>query len=502
MAFRHRAQLYDPIQPIHVLIAVLIVAVGAWLRYRGALGDLWLDEIWSLNHAASMNAWHEAFWKVIHDNNHPLNTVYLYLVGDGKEPWVYRLLSIIAGTLSILVAGWAMARDGAGRMLTAMLLVAVVYPLVHFGSEARGYGLMVLFSYIAFIAVDRARERPQNMRWLFGLAVMLGATSHLAILPIVFMMGLAYMVREWRAGRTFWDAIKVTFWFCAPAAFGLAIVGAGLGYGFDHISSAWYGGRAASCPDQGCFVAALDDIARYASGGFGQEHVGLHAGLMAIFTIGIVLGLMMARHGRAYLYLMIFLGAPLIYLALGQPNVPYGRYFIGVFAFVPLILADAMGALRARSKAGRILMGAALLTFITANAWSVTSFHKIGRGQYGKVFEIITQNSGQTPFSIGSDHIFRFSMVFDHMAKRAELGSPIVYVRPEEIIQKRPEWFVRVQRQSSAPPPSNICLGDETTETVVVMYKLITSSLHWGMSGMPWDVYHRQPVSAAHCYKG
>ncbi|MBL4613558.1 MAG: hypothetical protein JKY27_01605, partial [Magnetovibrio sp.] len=282
MAFGHRAQISDPIRPQHIVIAVLIVVTGAWLRYRAAQGDLWLDEIWSLQLVSNMSAWHEAFWKVTHDNNHPLNTVYLYWIDDGREPWVYRMLSIVAGTLSIVFAGWAVMRDGAGRMLITMLLAALLYPLVQFGSEARGYALMILFATIAFCAVDRARHNPYRIRWLFGFAVMMGAASHLAILPIALMMSVAYGLREWHAGRNLWGALKVTMYFSAPAAGGLSVVGSGIAYGLNHLTTGWYGGRGASCPSEGCFIAALDEITRFTTGGFGEGLAGLHAGLIAI----------------------------------------------------------------------------------------------------------------------------------------------------------------------------------------------------------------------------
>ena len=499
MGFGHRAHQNDPIRPFHALIAVLIVAVGAWLRGRGAGGDLWLDEIWSLNLATAMSAWHEALWKVIHDNNHPLNTIFLYLAGPDREPWVYRLSAIVAGTLSIVAVGWVMMRDGAGRMLSAMLLVAVLYPLVHFGSEARGYALMILFAYIAFGAVDQARDNPHRVRWLFGGAVMLGAASHLSILPIALMMAAAYGLREWGAGRTLWQAIKITFWFSAPAAGGLALVGGGIVYGLNQPADmGWYGGGATTCPEVGCFIAAWDQIVHFSTGGFGEGLAGLHAGLFAILMAGTVLGLLVVRQGRGYLYAAILIGAPLTYLALGQPSSPYGRYFIGVFAFAPLVVSDVVGELRTRSIVGRVLAGGALLALISANAWAATQFHKIGRGHYTKAFETISESTPGDTLSIGSDMTFRFSTVFDHVAKRAGTDKAIRYVEPGDVSRARPDWLVIVLKTESTLLDA-ICLGGGDSTNAPVVYRLGGVFTAWGLSGETWGVYHRLSARPPRC---
>lgn len=495
--FGHRAHLQDPIRPVHILAAALIVAAGVWLRYRSALGDLWLDEIWSLNFAATMTAWHEAFWKVAHDNNHPLNTVYLYLIGQGREPWLYRVASIVAGGLSIAAAGWALSREGAGRMLVAMLCVAVVYPLVHFGSEARGYALMILFGFIAFGTVDRARDNPVHRRWLFGLAVMLGAASHLAILPIAFMMSIAYGLREWRAGRSLWDAIKITFWFSAPAAGGLAIVGGGIVYGLEHATAGWYGGRATTCPDEGCFIAAWDELVRFASGGFGEGLIGLHGGLFAILIIGAVLWLMMVGQSRAYLYAALFIGTPAIYLALGQPNVPYGRYFIGLFAFAPLVLADVMSEVRGRSKLLHRMMGVALLVLITANIWSITQFQRIGRGDYSRAYNLIVNNSKSDPITIGSDMTFRLVTVFDHLNTQSATPRTIAYTDPQNVSKERPDWLVTVMVEPDKMLDA-ICLGG-TEDIRPVVYRLGGVFPYWGLSGTHWGVYRQVAVPWTKC---
>lgn len=495
--FGHRAHGNEPLQPLHWFLALAIVGLGLGLRLQSAGGDLWQDEIWSLNHAAAMTAWHEAFWKVIHDNNHPLNTLYLYLLGPDREPWLYRLSAVFAGGLSIIAAGWAVAHGRAPRLLLAMLLTAVLYPLVHFGSEARGYGSMILFAYLAFIAVDRSRNPTDGARWLFGLAVTLGALSHFSILPIVFAMSIAYGLGRLRSEKRFWTAVHDTLRFCAPASGGLAVIGALVIYGLQHSTQYWFGGRDSVCPDQGCFVGAVDEIIRFGTGGFGPETSGLHAGLFAILGFGAIVGLIFMGHRRALLYLAIFGGTPLIYKALGQPDVAYGRYFIGIFAFIPLLVADTIWELRMRSGFGRVLGAILVLALMAANTWGLMRFQDDKRGQYRAAYTLITETSTHAPLTIGSDQAFRVAMVFDYLKHKNGLQTKIVYTAPENIARDKPEWLILVMRQYGPARPE-VCLTTSDAAPTAVLYELVKTFAHWGLAGADWDVYRRieQPLTA------
>ncbi|MBL4615914.1 MAG: hypothetical protein JKY27_13735, partial [Magnetovibrio sp.] len=250
-----------------------------------------------------------------------------------------------------------------------------------------------------------------------------------------------------------------------------------------------------SCPSEGCFIAALDDITRFTTGGFGEGLAGLHTGLIAIVIIGAVLWLMMVGQGRAYLYAAIFIGTPLIYLALGQPNVPYGRYFIGIFAFLPLIIADVMGEIRARSKPGHLLMAMALLALISANTWSLTQFQRSGRGQYSEAFNFIINNSPAGPLTIGSDMTFRLAMIFDHLAQKT--ARTIHYIQPQNVSNKKPAWLVTVLVKPEKMVDS-ICL-DTKEGAHPVVYRLAGVYPYWGLSGTPWGVYRLVDMAWTKC---
>jgi hypothetical protein len=69
-----------------------------------ARGDLWLDEIWSLY--LLRNAKH--LWDVLsiqHDNNHILNSAWLFWTGPHGSSFSCRLLSIVSGSAAAAAMG-------------------------------------------------------------------------------------------------------------------------------------------------------------------------------------------------------------------------------------------------------------------------------------------------------------------------------------------------------------------------------------------------------------
>src|SRR5512135_3181929 len=58
-----------------------MVLVGAVLRALAARGDLWLDEIWSIEWARKAGSFLGVFTNVHVDNNHYLNTLFLRALG-------------------------------------------------------------------------------------------------------------------------------------------------------------------------------------------------------------------------------------------------------------------------------------------------------------------------------------------------------------------------------------------------------------------------------------
>jgi len=494
MSFSRSTSDPSTLNPAHMTVATAIILVGAWLRLRGAFGEMWFDEIWSYNIAMGLESWHEAFWKQPKDNNHPLNTLWLYLMGPGREMWVYHLFSVITGTASIFVAGWIAARKGSrrspSRLLVTMLLVAVLYPYINFGSEARGYAPMMLFTVLAYGAVEPPDTKAYVARWGYGLAGLLAVLSHLAAVPVLVALSLCFAIRQRLQGHSFVHALHATVRLNAPLVAGLLVFVSGILYGA-HLNGnvIQFGGSTLTCLDKNCFVTALDEMTRFTVGGFGEKASGLYSGLYLIMILGSVLWLAAIGNRRALPLGLILLGVPLLFFAANQPALPHGRYFLAVFAFVPFLVAEVMGELLKRGFAARMFCSVALIALVGANAVAVKNFLAIGRGNTNPAFAYILENSTIQPITIGTEMKYQLKTVMDFVQHRqAPDHSTIDIIKFKNIPDKKPEWLVSVTIHTQNLP-AQACTGG-------LLYTLVHGYGHWGMAGSTWGLYRLSPSPA------
>src|ERR1700731_1425164 len=91
-----------------VLAALLL---GAILRLACLPAEFWLDEIWSYDLSRQAGSLLGIF-TVKHDNNHHLNTLWLWLCPDGASWSLYRMHSLLAGLAGIVLAALFAKRWG------------------------------------------------------------------------------------------------------------------------------------------------------------------------------------------------------------------------------------------------------------------------------------------------------------------------------------------------------------------------------------------------------
>ncbi|NJL58470.1 MAG: hypothetical protein HC887_01260 [Desulfobacteraceae bacterium] len=117
-----------------------VFLLSSALIISAARGDLWLDEIWSLSFALTSHSLTDIFTQFRHDNNHVLNTLFLYCIGEQKMLWVYRLFSVVSGIGSVFLGAYIAKKNwGYPEALCSAVLIGTSYPLVIYYSEARGY---------------------------------------------------------------------------------------------------------------------------------------------------------------------------------------------------------------------------------------------------------------------------------------------------------------------------------------------------------------------------
>src|SRR4029077_19307910 len=141
-------------QLFYLASCIVVFVVATLLRVRGAMNDLWLDEIWSLDLVREIRSPIEVFTKIHHDNNHYLNSLFMYFTGQRGNWPGYRIPAVVAGCGTVILAWLIGLRRNKSAALFSMLIVAFSYVLVLYSSEARGYGSLIFFCFLCFLSLQ------------------------------------------------------------------------------------------------------------------------------------------------------------------------------------------------------------------------------------------------------------------------------------------------------------------------------------------------------------
>jgi len=206
------------------------VSVGLGLRLLAAAGGaLWADEAWSLLLAVDAGTPLRVFTSINHDNNHHLYSLWLQAIGMHAPPLLARAPAIAAGTLTIVVAAMIGARRSPAAAVIAALLFAVAPILVTYGSEARGYSMMLLAAMSMLLLLDRwlDGDTPKPPVLVLAVIALLGMLSHLTMVAFVgFFVAWVFLVRRSEHGPS--EALRTTARVLGPAMAVCALVIAGV----------------------------------------------------------------------------------------------------------------------------------------------------------------------------------------------------------------------------------------------------------------------------------
>ena len=353
---------------------------GLMLRIAAARGGLWTDEAWSVIYAARARDAAGVFLRINHDNNHHLYSLWLQAIGSHASPMLMRLPAIVAGTLSVPLAALVVARRSAWAGIAAAILFAVSPTMVNFGSEARGYALMILaalgFLWLAAEAVE-GRERPGTSWWL-ALVAALGMLSHMTMAAPVGLIALwFYLERRATVGpaKAMRDAARlmgpalaatgtvVVFVFAAAAA---SPTGMQLG---GYLPFAWRE-----------FFAGLNDMTAWTAG------LDLARDWVAPLFLGVValwIGLKPPKWlgARARLYALLILGVPVGAALLQSGNSGFGRYYLSGAIGLLLLASEWIGRGLARKTPVRAAAAAWLVVLVGTGLWRDSKLIELQRGR-------------------------------------------------------------------------------------------------------------------------
>ena len=448
------------------LAALLGVAVA--LRLPGLFSDFWLDEIWTLKIVLGMDSAWEVFSEIRHSNNHHLNTLFFYLVGDLEHWSLYRSLALLAGLASVGLAFRIGARRSAMEALVAGGLFTTSYLLIHFSSEARGYALMVFFGLASFSLLE---DFPEARNWrrlaLFWLCNVLGFLSHLMYLHVFVASGAWMALRLYRRGRPLPDLLRL---FALPSVFLLLFY--------------WFDIRLTKIGD-GPEFDALEVFLRAASYALGGPASGLVMISVAFSAVCLFIGAVAwwARQGRdewLFLAIAIFVSPALIFVLM-RPEVFFVRYFLVSAVFGLIALAAPLARALEGEGFPRLVASALVAAMLLGNGLNVARFYRDGRGDYLETVRFISTSAGRRLPTVGSDHRFRNHNVIRFYNRYVPEDRRLVYQDQDE----HPEWWL-AHRIGDIGDVAQTRSGDGRS------YDLVRVARYADLSGWHWLVYRRR----------
>jgi hypothetical protein len=457
------------------VIASLIL-LGAVLIVAAARGTLWFDELLSLQWARSA----QQPWQLVelyrHDNNHPLNTLWLMLAGEDRHPWLYRTLSMVAGLVTLVLV-WRTARRLSPKFAwIPLLLAATSFPLVLYASEARGYAPALACLLGAWLLVSGRGVGGEVWRVpLFWLLCLGSLFSHGTSLFILAALGIYFVVDE-RDRATPWPGLlhRTAWWFGLP--FLVCAV-----YWFFFLRLMIIAGG----PEY-TLTAVLAQFFGYAFGvpGAAQGHRILALAGLALLVVALVFGRFPDRATRVF-FLCAVLLLPSLSLLATDTTYLYFRYFLVCLPFVYLLaapLAERLGRLAPGWRiAGALLLGVLVLGQMPRVAQLVS----LGRGDYVSALRVIAEASSADK-TIVSNHEMQVGFVLGHHKKFHSELAPLLLVPQARAAEQPTEWIVYVtQDDPPAPPGASINLHGSS-------YRLVSFHRSAPVSGAHWSIYRRR----------
>jgi hypothetical protein len=468
-------------QWVQSAVGVMVVAVAArlWIVRDG----FWLDEIWSWTRLEAI----DSLWDVLtkkelkHDNNHPLISMWMHLVGD-RDRWViYRIPSLVAGLVTVFLA-MDRARGVRGAVFPGAMF-AVSFFMILYGTEARGYALAVCFALGAYRILERSEA--EEFRLGYGAAVGFWAM-------VVFGFLSHLIAVHFFAGVFAWTGVRLL----RRVSFGVGIARMAFLHGVPIVFFGWMylefvreliAGGASNVP----LMVTVQDVFSWTTG---MPNEMLFASAAMVVVVGLAIWELVGR-GREGSYQWIVLPCVALIAPLGsllmakEEGLLSARFFLIGVAFVLLYAGRGLARLHARGGGAAASAILVLVVFAIGNAVREVRFvHGGGRGQYLEAVRFVAENSPQT-FWMGSDMDFRNGNVLGYYRRFVRPGQVMRYRKDAPSQPQGPDWYlvhtIVYPEWGEAPPrPSTQLRGGQ--------YALVRTFPHFGPSGFTWHLYARR----------
>jgi hypothetical protein len=469
--------------PKERVLLLLLLLVFIVLRLAFAQSSFSLDEILSLETAkASSNFFHPFY--LFEDNNHLINTLYLYLVKNSGNWTIYRLLSVFFGCLTVLLP-CVFFRLFASRanFYSVLLIFGLSFFLLTYQSEARGYSSLIFSAFFAYFLQKSTLADPKPTTdlktiLLFSCVNILGAISH----PTFYFF----------YGALFFSALYKNYFPKVVRFHFFSLVG---------LSSIYLGFYAKIIVLGSSTRDPLEVITRAFGLSYGLS--GLAVPLIIGFLVPIFLWqyflLFKKRewHDLIFFTVLLFINLVFPYIQ-GTPEQVSERYFILPAIFSVYFLTLAAGSWP--SKDFRSYSFALfIILFLAGNIYLITNFFRFGaRGNYGPALRYMAEKEPTGDILIAGYQDFRILTLLNFYSQEAkQTGKKLIYLPGQ---QKNANWFITESqwhmRQKNSP---TLYLGSlqlepppEKIDVFGVSYILAKTFPQYGLTGTQWSLYRNQ----------
>ena len=454
-----------------LILATLVVLVGGALRIWASFSAFWLDEILTLNWPQRLGYW-DLLTKARHDNNHVLNSMFLRFVGD-PDHWVcYRALAFVTGTVAAACMACIAWRRSPVEGLIAAVLGSWTFVLIHYSSEARGYGPLCCFALLSFMTIDRARRSPGwSVAALFWLWAILGVLSHstyaFAYIGLAAWSGILWFPNK-RA-----PAIELLRMHLVPVAV-LATVS------FGRIQGMAIGGG----PEFDLLRVIINALSHCVGWRYGDWRGDSLAALVILLAALEVVWRVRDREAEKtwVFYGALLVVTPLLVVFILKPSIIYMRYLLVCVPFILLLLASLLGRLWRCCKWGRAAAVVLVGLLVCVNGFRIQALLKGGRGRYLQALNYISERDPSTTIRVTGNNRLHVGKVIEFYNKY--LDRKVVYVNKEDVKQA-PRWFIyEIQRFQRRPGPNE----QMSVPTPWGYYNVVKRFHYSSQSGAHWYV--------------
>lgn len=463
------------VAPHYVAVLAAILLIATVVRVLASTGDLWFDEVWTWMLLLDLDSPLDVM-VMNHDNNHYLNSLYWYWVGNSPSALVYRIPSIVFGIATIVVGSKLAGERGRTEGLIAAVLLSSSFLLTLYASEARGYAAVVFFSFAAFAAMRRILARDST-RAIFGFWTIsiLGFLAHLSFGLVAAAIGLWTIAEFARPGMRPLDGfVKLLRYHGVPFVFLVFLYWIDISkipVLFVHPD-----------PFGAVLADAIAHTLRMPAGVASNWMVaGVSLLLMAVAIVRI------ARTGNRewVFFVAILVSAPLLY---GIPQLFMGpvaimvRYFLASFIFALVLLAYFFADVFRSSRIGAAAVVVVLGLTLIGNGQLTKQLIETGRGDYRRALQDIADHSSEDIITVASDNDLENGTLVYYNAGHLDTEKQIAYVRKKDQERVRPHWYIAHAYNRAKIPKDSISVGPMT-------YKLVATYPATPYSGFPWFVY-------------